>query len=101
MQIHHFGYQGRHKFLLSLLSRYLTNASQPLSAIDLGGGVGGWLSCLNKHRQNIFFSPSRFFYASSSHRRISFAAIGKTLLDLSNEYTYRQGIGFGFFTRRS
>jgi SAM-dependent methyltransferase len=55
MQNRHFWYQGRHKFLLNSLSRHLTDASRPFSAIDLGGGVGGWVNYLNKHRQDDFF----------------------------------------------
>jgi SAM-dependent methyltransferase len=54
MQNRHFWYQGRHKFLLSMVNRYLPSSDQPYSAIDLGGGAGGWLHYLNKHRNDDF-----------------------------------------------
>lgn len=41
MQSAHFWYLGRHKFLLSGLRRHL--AAKHRTAIDLGGGVGGWV----------------------------------------------------------
>lgn len=56
MQERHFWYQGRHKFLLASVNRYLPKTEQVFSAIDLGGGVGGWISYLNKHRP-VKFSP--------------------------------------------
>lgn len=44
MQSKHFWYIGRHKFLLAALKKNLTESHQ--SAIDLGGGVGGWVKYL-------------------------------------------------------
>jgi len=71
MQHRHFWYRGRHKFLLSSLNQHLTINSQPLSAIDLGGGVGGWLNYLNKHRQGDFFPLA---LADSSIQALTLAA---------------------------
>jgi len=56
MQERHFWYRGRHRFLLAAVNRYLPNSGQTLSAIDLGGGVGGWVSYLETHRPK-GFSP--------------------------------------------
>ncbi len=44
MQEKHFWYIGRHQFLLSVLKRHVSHASQ--RCIDLGGGVGGWVRFL-------------------------------------------------------
>jgi SAM-dependent methyltransferase len=48
MQQQHFWYRGRHRFLLHGVRRYLadTSPSDGLSAVDLGGGCGGWLAYL-------------------------------------------------------
>lgn len=45
MQSGHFWYKGRHKFILNAV-KYWTGAST-LSAIDFGGGVGGWVKFLH------------------------------------------------------
>jgi len=45
MQREHFWYRGRHAFLLAALRRLLKGAP---SAIDLGGGCGGWIAYLNE-----------------------------------------------------
>ena len=50
MQERHFWYRGRHRFLLHALDRHVL-ASNLLSAIDLGGGVGGWVRYLSDRRQ--------------------------------------------------
>ena len=50
MQERHFWYCGRHRFLLHALDRQVS-PSRPLSAIDLGGGVGGWVRYLANRRQ--------------------------------------------------
>lgn len=50
MQERHFWYHGRHRFLLHALDRHVL-ATNPLSAIDLGGGVGGWVRYLADRRQ--------------------------------------------------
>ena len=47
MQSRHFWYRGRHRFLLHAVSKRI-GGRKGLSAIDLGGGCGGWISCLNK-----------------------------------------------------
>jgi SAM-dependent methyltransferase len=49
MQERHFWYRGRHRFLLHSLDRALVTA-KPMSAIDLGGGVGGWIRYLADRR---------------------------------------------------
>lgn len=54
MQERHFWYRGRHRFLLKSVNRYLHKSGQPLSGIDLGGGTGGWLNYLAKHRPEGF-----------------------------------------------
>jgi SAM-dependent methyltransferase len=50
MQYRHFWYRGRHRFLLKAVDRYVPGESSERSAIDLGGGVGGWLSDLAQLR---------------------------------------------------
>lgn len=54
MQEQHFWYRGRHRFLLAAVNRFLPNSGQPLSAIDLGGGTGGWVRYLAQHRPDGF-----------------------------------------------
>lgn len=54
MQELHFWYRGRHRFLLAAVNRYLPRSGQPFSAIDLGGGAGGWVRYLQKHRPEGF-----------------------------------------------
>ncbi|MBV8821008.1 MAG: class I SAM-dependent methyltransferase [Acidobacteriaceae bacterium] len=49
MQTRHFWYAGRHRFVLQALKLQLPKqfeAGSPLSAIDLGGGCGGWVKFL-------------------------------------------------------
>ncbi len=48
MQQEHFWYRGRHRFLLHALDAELRE--QRSSAIDLGGGCGGWLAYLHERR---------------------------------------------------
>lgn len=50
MQNRHFWYRGRHRFLLYTLDRHVL-ATNPLSAIDLGGGIGGWVRYLANRRR--------------------------------------------------
>jgi SAM-dependent methyltransferase len=52
MQERHFWYRGRHKFLLAAVNKYLSRSIKLLSAIDLGGGVGGWVTYLYSHRSD-------------------------------------------------
>lgn len=49
MQSEHFWYVGRHHFLLKALKQHAVAAKFDLKAIDLGGGVGGWISFLCKN----------------------------------------------------
>ena len=54
MQKKHFWYRGRHRFILSALDRYFTTSPSRLSAVDLGGGVGGWVRYLSDRRSGLF-----------------------------------------------
>jgi SAM-dependent methyltransferase len=56
IQMRHFWYLGRHRFLLRALNLHLPGSfgTNTLAAIDLGGGCGGWITYLQKH------SPNRF-----------------------------------------
>jgi SAM-dependent methyltransferase len=54
MQDRHFWYRGRHRFLLKAVDRFVKNDSTNRSAIDLGGGVGGWLRDLARERPKKF-----------------------------------------------
>ncbi len=50
MQQNHFWYGGRHRFLFSALVRHLSkDAEDSISAIDIGGGCGGWIKYLQSH----------------------------------------------------
>lgn len=53
MQQDHFWYIGRHRFILHALRQQLRGRRE-LSAIDLGGGCGGWLAYLRERE------PERF-----------------------------------------
>src|ERR1700686_2295264 len=49
IQSRHFWYLGRHRFLLQALKLHLPNSfprGNALTAIDLGGGCGGWITFL-------------------------------------------------------
>ncbi|MBD3177615.1 MAG: methyltransferase [Armatimonadia bacterium] len=50
MQTTHFWYRGRHAKVLSTLDRALEPGPEGLSAIDLGGGCGGWVMHLARAR---------------------------------------------------
>lgn len=54
MQEKHFWYRGRHRFLLAAVDRYTRSQQAPLSAVDLGGGVGGWVRYLADRRADRF-----------------------------------------------
>jgi SAM-dependent methyltransferase len=54
MQEKHFWYRGRHRFLLDVVDRYTKGQISPLAAVDLGGGVGGWVSYLAERRADHF-----------------------------------------------
>jgi len=53
----HFWYQGRHRLLLRALKLHLRGLSKKgdaLTAIDLGGGCGGWITFLQRHLPDRF-----------------------------------------------
>jgi SAM-dependent methyltransferase len=58
MQKAHFWYRGRHRFLLAAVRRTLNvskgASQQHLSAVDLGGGCGGWISYLSQKLAGVF-----------------------------------------------
>jgi SAM-dependent methyltransferase len=54
MQERHFWYLGRHRFLLATVDRFMGGKFGSFSAVDLGGGVGGWLRYLFDHRKEKF-----------------------------------------------
>lgn len=54
MQEKHFWYRGRHRFLLAAFDRHTRSQQAPLSALDLGGGVGGWVRYLVDRRADRF-----------------------------------------------
>jgi 2-polyprenyl-3-methyl-5-hydroxy-6-metoxy-1,4-benzoquinol methylase len=57
IQLRHFWYEGRHRFLLEALKMHLPELFQTgnaLTAIDLGGGCGGWIAFLRRHLPNRF-----------------------------------------------
>lgn len=51
MQSKHFWYLGRHRFLLESLRRH--QPSKSFSAIDLGGGCGGWVEYLSQQMPHL------------------------------------------------
>ena len=70
MQERHFWYRGRHRILLTAVNRYLPNSGELRSAIDLGGGVSGWVRYLAQNRPNDFGPPA---LADSSTVALAFA----------------------------
>lgn len=57
MQRNHFWYRGRHRFLLNAVQKTLrpkATIQRNFSAIDLGGGCGGWVDYLAKHAKSTF-----------------------------------------------
>lgn len=57
MQREHFWYRGRHKLLLNVLTKEISQRfgkTNGLSAIDMGGGCGGWLEYLQTHNVSMF-----------------------------------------------
>lgn len=54
MQERHFWYRGRHRFLLHALDRHRPKTGEPMAAIDLGGGVGGWVRYLAQRRSSLY-----------------------------------------------
>jgi SAM-dependent methyltransferase len=54
MQDRHFWYRGRHRFLIKAVDRFLPDGASDRAAIDLGGGVGGWVRDLERARGGKF-----------------------------------------------
>lgn len=54
MQERHFWYRGRHRFLLASYDRFRRDGGAPWAAVDLGGGVGGWVRYLSDRRATQF-----------------------------------------------
>jgi len=72
MQARHFWYQGRHRFILHVLKRWLPPASgESRRGIDLGGGCGGWIGYLKKHAPG---QLDELALADSSLRALTLAA---------------------------
>lgn len=53
MQREHFWYVGRHRFIRRAIEQLVT-PNQRLSAIDLGGGCGGWMSFVRREMPEFF-----------------------------------------------
>jgi SAM-dependent methyltransferase len=87
MQEKHFWYRGRHRFLLGALDRYLPSGQSPRSAVDLGGGVGGWVRYLADRRPSQF---SPLALADSSETALGMAGdvlsagVARYQIDLMN-----------------
>lgn len=71
MQVRHFWYRGRHRFLLRALDEYCAQVDSPLSAVDLGGGCGGWIAYLAGRRGHRLH---RLALADSSRTALAMAA---------------------------
>ena len=57
IQSRHFWYHGRHRLLLRALKLHFPGSFQTgnaLTAIDLGGGCGGWITFLQRHLADRF-----------------------------------------------
>jgi SAM-dependent methyltransferase len=72
MQARHFWYTGRHRFLLHAVRRAFRSrpAGSALSAIDLGGGCGGWIAYLQARQPELF---RELALADSSTRALAYA----------------------------
>lgn len=70
MQDRHFWYRGRHRFLLKAVDRFVMGQATERSAIDLGGGVGGWVRDLARVRPTMF---QRLALADSSKIALTMA----------------------------
>ena len=73
MQRQHFWYRGRHRLLLGVLREVLSMSvfqAQAPSAIDLGGGCGGWLEYLHVNEPGMF---TELALGDSSFRALSLA----------------------------
>lgn len=74
MQERHFWYRGRHRFLLAALDRFQPRGGPPWSAVDLGGGVGGWVRYLSDRRPGQF-SPLALADSSETALRMAGAVL--------------------------
>lgn len=81
MQDRHFWYRGRHRFLLAVLDRIMAGSKEPWRAVDLGGGVGGWIRHLVEMRGDRF---SKLVLADSSEMALQMA--GDVLPQLVDRY---------------
>jgi len=73
MQRDHFWYRGRHRLILDSLRRELDKfppKSESPSAIDIGGGCGGWLEYLHDRSPGLF---SELAMGDSSEKALSMA----------------------------
>jgi SAM-dependent methyltransferase len=70
MQSDHFWYQGRHRFLLHEVHRFLDRVA-PRRVIDLGGGCGGWIAYLAERGR---FPISELALADSFELALLFAS---------------------------
>jgi len=73
MQRDHFWYRGRHKLLLNVLKKEISQCvgeANDLHAIDMGGGCGGWLEYLHAHDAGMF---QQLALGDSSMRALSLA----------------------------
>lgn len=69
MEARHFWYRGRYRFLLHAVRE--TVHQRGGSAIDIGGGCGGWIAYLRRHAPDIF---GELALADSSPRALELAA---------------------------
>jgi 2-polyprenyl-3-methyl-5-hydroxy-6-metoxy-1,4-benzoquinol methylase len=73
MQREHFWYRGRHKLLLNVFNKEISQRfgeANDLRAIDMGGGCGGWLEYLHAQNAGIF---QQLALSDSSMRALSLA----------------------------
>lgn len=71
MQTRHFWYRGRHKFVLSAFRETMKRFGMcHVSAVDLGGGCGGWIHYLLNHAPELV---DRIALADSSLSALQFA----------------------------
>lgn len=73
MQREHFWYRGRHRLLMNVLKKEISQqykSQKNLRAIDLGGGCGGWLEYIHTHNSGMF---RELALGDSSMRALSLA----------------------------
>ena len=73
IQREHFWHRGRNKLLLNVLKKEISRhfgKSNPLRAIDMGGGCGGWLEYIHAHDACMF---QELALGDSSMRALSLA----------------------------